>query len=233
MTDWELQGVMRRILLESLRTEIEQGLYDGELFEASRGHQRQMKAMLKDPLKWMKNKTKPFWKFVIQKIAVVLLVVSVSVGGLMAVSAPVRAAVIRWATEWYETHIAYRFSGEAHIGDMPDYEISELPESFKETDRYADSASVSVFYEDGQGGVVCFDYVFIQSGVGQIITGSKNIVEVTVDGSLGYLVLPTDNKDTTTITWIDQDANISFFIDTTLDEETAMKLAESVCLKFI
>lgn len=233
MTDWELQGVMRRILLDSLRTEIEQGLYDGELFEASRGHQRQMKAMLKDPLKWMKNKTKPFWKFVIQKIAVVLLVVSVSVGGLMAVSAPVRAAVIRWATEWYETHIAYRFSGEAHIGDMPDYEISALPESFKETDRYEDSASVSIFYEDGQGGVVCFDYVFIQNGVGQIITGSENIVEVTVNGSLGYLVVPTDNKDTTTITWIDQDANISFFIDTTLNEEIAMKLAESVCLKFI
>ena len=202
-----------------------------EVLSLSQAFERRMEKL------WRSKGSNPnnriVWKVAIQKIAVFLLVVSVSVGGLMAVSPPVRAAVIRWATEWYETYIAYRFSGEAHIGDMPDYEISELPESFKETDRYKDSASVSVFYEDGQGGVVCFDYVFIQNGVGQIITGSENIVEVTVDGSLGYLVVPTDNKDTTTITWIDQDANISFFIDTTLDEETAMKLAESVCLKFI
>lgn len=202
-----------------------------EVVSLSLTFERRMKKLWRSKVSNPNNQI--VWKVAIQKIAVFLLVVSVSVGGVMAVSPPVRAAVIRWATEWYETHIAYRFFGEAHIGDMPDYEISELPESFKETDRYEDSASVSVFYEDGQGGVVCFDYVFIQNGVGQIITGSENIVEVTVDGSLGYLVVPTDNKDTTTITWIDQDANISFFIDTTLDEETAMKLAESVCLKFI
>lgn len=202
-----------------------------EVVSLSLAFERRMKKLWRSKVSNPNNQS--VWKCAIQKVAAVLLVVSVSLGGLMAVSPPVRAAVIRWATEWYETYIAYRFSGEAHIGDMPDYEISELPESFKETDRYKDSASVSVFYEDGQGGVVCFDYVFIQNGVGQIITGSENIVEVTVNGSLGYLVLPTDNKDTTTITWIDQDANISFFIDTTLDEETAMKLAESVCLKFI
>ena len=44
--------------------------------------------------------------------AVILLVFSLSLGSLMAVSPTVRAAVIRWVTEWYETHITYRYSGE-------------------------------------------------------------------------------------------------------------------------
>ena len=51
-----------------------------------------------------------------------LLVFSLSLGSLMAVSQTVRAAVVRRVVEWYETHITYRHSGEQIAGDMPWYE---------------------------------------------------------------------------------------------------------------
>ena len=101
MTDQELDTLMRRVLLDSLKLDAE-STASGELaFEPTPRYQRQMAAMLKDPLKW----ERPLWKNVAQKIAVILLVFSLSLGSLMAVSPTVRAAVVRWVTEWYETHV--------------------------------------------------------------------------------------------------------------------------------
>ena len=54
-----------------------------------------------------------------------LLVFSLSLGSLMAVSQTVRAAVVRRVVEWYETHITYRHSGEQIAGDMHWYEIKD------------------------------------------------------------------------------------------------------------
>ena len=102
MTDQELDTLMRRVLLDSLKLDAESAA-SGELaFEPTPRYQRQMAAMVKDPLKWERRRARPLWKNVAQKAAVILLVFSLSLGSLMAVSPTVRAAVVRWVTEWYE-----------------------------------------------------------------------------------------------------------------------------------
>ena len=108
MTDQELDTLMRRVLLDSLKLDLE-GATGNELpFEPTPRYQRQMTAMLADPLKWARKRARPVWKKAIQKVAVILLVFSLSLGSLMAVSPTVRAAVIRWVTEWYEMHVTFR-----------------------------------------------------------------------------------------------------------------------------
>ena len=95
---------------------------DVPAFKPTHHYQRQIAAMLSDPLKWAQKRARgPLWKNVAQKAAVILLVFSLSLGSLMAVSPTVRAAVVRWVTEWYETHIVYRYSGEQITGEMPQY----------------------------------------------------------------------------------------------------------------
>ena len=52
MTDQELDTLMRRVLLDSLKLDAE-STASGELaFEPTPRYQQQMAAMLKDPLKW-------------------------------------------------------------------------------------------------------------------------------------------------------------------------------------
>ena len=58
-------------------------------------HQRQIKAMLKDPLNWSRKKARPVWKMVAQKVAIVLLVISVGFGTVMVASPTARAAFER------------------------------------------------------------------------------------------------------------------------------------------
>ena len=84
MTDQELDTLMRRVLLDSLKLDAE-STASGELaFEPTPRYQRQMAAMVKDPLKWERRRARPLWKNVAQKAAVILLVFSLSLGSLMA-----------------------------------------------------------------------------------------------------------------------------------------------------
>ena len=61
MTDQELDTLMRRVLLDSLKLDAE-STASGELaFEPTARYQRQMAAMLSDPLKWAQKRARPIW----------------------------------------------------------------------------------------------------------------------------------------------------------------------------
>ena len=231
MTDQELDTLMWRVLLDSLKLDAE-STASGELaFEPTARYQRQMAAMLKDPLKWERRRARPLWKNVAQKAAVILLVFSLSLGSLMAVSPTVRAAVVRWVTEWYETHIVYRYSGEDISGEMPHYEISGLPQGYTEIIRDVYEASVSVVYESPNGDMICFDYTHMQQGAANIIApGDDEIIDVTVNGIQGQLFLPHNSENAKTITWIDADSNLQFVVKAFCSETDILHMAENVCL---
>lgn len=235
MTDQELDTLMRRVLLDSLKLDTE-STASGELaFEPTPRYQRQMAAMLKDPLKWGRRRARPLWKNVAQKAAVILLVFSLSLGSLMAVSPTVRAAVVRWVTEWYETHVVYRFSGEQLSGEMPQYEITNLPEGYVEDERVDWPTYISIIYRkanDENAPWIYLRYVYMQQGtVNNIGTEGADIIPVTVNGIEGqlYLARNPDESDST-ITWIDPDKNIAFIVDAALDADSILHIAESVSL---
>lgn len=235
MTDQELDTLMRRVLLDSLKLDAE-STASGELaFEPTPRYQRQMAAMLSDPLKWERRRARPLWKNVVQKAAVILLVFSLSLGSLMAVSPTVRAAVVRWVTEWYETHVVYRFSGEQLSGEMPKYEITNLPEGYVEDERVDWPTYISIIYRkanDENAPWIYLRYVYMQQGtVNNIGTEGADIIPVTVNGIEGqlYLARNPDESDST-ITWIDPDKNIAFIVDAALDADSILHIAESVSL---
>ena len=235
MTDQELDTLMRRVLLDSLKLDAESAA-SGELaFEPTPRYQRQMAEMVKDPLKWERRRARPLWKNVAQKAAVILLVFSLSLGSLMAVSPTVRAAVVRWVTEWYETHVVYRFSGEQLSGEMPQYEITDLPEGYVEDERVDWPTYISIIYRkanDENAPWIYLRYVYMQQGtVNNIGTEGADIIPVTVNGIEGqlYLARNPDESDST-ITWIDPDKNIAFVVDASLDADSILHIAESVSL---
>lgn len=237
MTDQELDTLMRRVLLDSLKLNLE-GATGNELsFEPTPRYQRQMTAMLADPLKWARKRARPIWKKVIQKVAVILLVFSLSLGSLMAASPTVRAAVIRWVTEWYETHITYRYSGEQITDEMPQYEITDLPEGYVEAkgERVEWPSYVSIIYRnqsDDNAQWIYLRYIYMQQGtISNFEIENADVQPVTVNGLDGQLYLARNPEQSdSTITWIDPDKNILFAVDAALDANDILHIAESVSL---
>lgn len=233
MTDRELDRMMQRVLLDAIKRDCEKETDDVPAFKPTRHYQRQMAAMLSDPLKWARKRARPIWKSALQKVAMILLVFTLSLGSLMAVSPTVRAAVVRWVTEWYETHIVYRYSGEQITGEMPQYEIIDLPEGYIEDERVNWPSYVSVVYQNKDTGkTIYLDCTYMQQGsASDYVTDGVEVVPVTVNGLSGQLFLTDDWENKwNTITWNDAERNLQFEIDANVNRDVILHMAESISL---
>ena len=235
MTDRELDRMMQHVLLDAIKRDCEKETDDVPAFKPTRHYQRQMAAMVKDPLKWERRRARPLWKNVAQKAAVILLVFSLSLGSLMAVSPTVRAAVVRWVTEWYETHVVYGFSGEQIADEMPQYEVTDLPEGYAETERVEWPSYVSIIYQkvnDENAPWIYLQYIYMQQGASSNFEiENADIIPVTVNGLEGQLYLTKDSEQSdSTITWIDPNENILFAVSAALGADDILHIAESVSL---
>ena len=106
MTEQELDLFMRNVLLDAIALDEETNT-ETIPYTPSLHHQKQIKVMLKNPLRWARDRKQPVWKRALKRVAVILLVISLAFGSLMVVSPTARATFIRWVTEWYETHPQY------------------------------------------------------------------------------------------------------------------------------
>lgn len=238
MTDRELDRMMQHVLLDAIKRDCEKEADDVPAFKPTHHYQRQIAAMLSDPLKWAQKRARPLWKNVAQKATVILLVFSLGLGSLMAVSPTVRAAVVRWVTEWYETHVVYRFSGEQIADEMPQYGVTDLPEGYAETERVEWPSYVSIIYQnvnDENASWIYLQYIYMQQGASSNF-GIENadIIPVTVNGLEGQLYLTRDTEGAdSTITWIVPDENMLFAVSAALNANDILHIAESVSLSKI
>lgn len=236
MTDNELDHLMRNVLLDAIALD-EESYKDDTTFVPSSKYRHQMMAMLANPLKWAHRRARPAWKRVIQKVAMILLVFSLSMGSLMAVSPTVRATVVRWVTEWYETHILYRYLGEQITDVMPRYGISALPEGYEEVsgERIEETNYIHIAYQDSlhpNSQTIYFDYTYMQQGSGaDYSTENSNALQVSVNGVQGILFVSEEVENMwSTLTWIDERANLQFSIDAAMKSDDIIHMAESVKL---
>ena len=85
MTEKELDAFMSKVLLDAIAFD-EDRLEEKIPYAASARHRRQMRAMLKDPVRWTRERGKPVWKRVLQTAAVILLMLSLGLGSVMLAS---------------------------------------------------------------------------------------------------------------------------------------------------
>jgi len=232
MTDEELDSLMKRVLIDSIKLDLDaEDKLSAIDFEPSHRHQRQMKAMLRDPLGWARKKTRPVWKTAIQRVAIILLAISLGFGAIMVASPTARAAFTRWIREWYETHITYRYTGERTLDAMPRYEIAELPEGYFEYERVEKKNYTLIIYQNADSGEwISLHYTYMQQGFAiDFMVESEDIVPITVHRMAGELYLSKNlEEEDSTITWIDAEANLQFVVDAPFGREDILQIAESV-----
>ncbi len=98
-----------------------------------------------------KNRRKRRAHRVLNRVAIVFLVLLLGASAFLALHPEARAAFTNWVREFYQEAVVYHFYGMPENPD-PYYAPTWLPEGFEETDRDESKRSVLINYENKETG---------------------------------------------------------------------------------
>ena len=232
MTDQELDRIMRRVLIDSMKPGEERAGEDNSpVFAPSRRHKRRMRAMLANPSGWLRGRERPLWRQAVRRAAVLLVVCGMTLAGAMAFSPAARTAMVRWFVERPGNDIDYVYSGEQSTEPLPQYEITALPEGFVEVERDTAPSLVDVIYENESGDILYLDYIYMHQGaLTSFDTSDADVFDVTVGQLSGTFFKARTPGNMSTLRWIDQDLNLHFSVGGCFEKDVLLHIAKSVSL---
>lgn len=186
--------------------------------------------LLADPFGWAKRMARPVWKRAARAAACAALACLVTLGGLMAVSPTVRAAVLGWLREITENGIFYTALGNrdgAEDHEPPDWMLTDLPEGWALDSASDLGSSAEKQYRCGESWVrfICSypDEGTIGWGVGDPESGESRR-EVTVNGYTAGLY---GDERRAMLVWQDEDGTLFYFTSAHVDPDALVEMAAS------
>ena len=226
MTGHKENELLRDILLDAAAEEFAPEFSSTEQVETSLKFQKSMQSLLSNPK-----------KRAAKMVATIALIGILSFGMLMLISPKVYAAVVNWVTEWYDTYVMYRFSGEHTESDLPEYQLSYIPEGYHHDaeilstpNDYSRATSMRFMAYSGDHWLF-FQYGPMDSGSAMSIElENMSVSEISINGNPGQLYSSATETQSSCITWIDTKSNICFFIDCFLSDDELIYTAQNVSL---
>lgn len=168
-----------------------------------------------------------------QRVAGFILVLFIGFMIIFTASPTVRASVIGWIKEQYESYIEYFFPDKMHAQDAHDqYEITALPKDYSETQRFDTEGLCTVLYTNDNGDQIHFIYSKDPTTVNCIImTDESQLVTTYVADYPADLYLPNDTGISTTIIWYDVEKETAFYISALTNTATIIEYAESIAVQ--
>ena len=169
------------------------------------------------------------WPRVRSAAACFLLAVLLIGSAILTFSVEARAAFFGWVREQYDNIYEYFFEGEAAVTDPAKYELGWVPENCVFVTSYETAGGEVYIYTDERDTLIQFSYTSDPDNENLYIThnGAEEI-EVTVNDHPAELFISPSEENTDGIVWTDPDTNTLFFISGHFDQETFIRMAESV-----
>ena len=169
-----------------------------------------------------------------KRLAAIAAAFFVAMTMLLSFNTEVRAAVVTWFKEIFDTRIVYWFSGEK-TDTLPVFEITGLPEDYECIHDEATSNSHNYLYqkEDIVIDGFSFGYSFIQSDAPLSVTFPDDdftVTHVTINGCPGDLYISADPSESHALVWIDEPNGVVLTITSFLDPNVMLHIAETVKL---
>ena len=185
--------------------------------------------LLSDPIKWMKQRSAPIWKKTLQAVACVLLVCSLTLGTLMAVSPTARATVLSWLREIIGSSITYSSSSNWTKSEtLPsNWRITWMPENWELQDV---SDFGWKYHEiDGKGSLL---FTCVAPGDSELSTNvSSESDPDEIQKSIQVQGQPADyymSENNRVLLWENEAGHLMMLRGTHIDERDFLQIAESV-----
>ncbi len=168
-----------------------------------------------------------------RNIAAAFAVIILTAGIILASNAEARDRLLHWIKIHVNERIVYFFEGKPQTLTLQEFSLSYVPAGFEvfESSRL-DAMSSTCYFSEDMSGIIVFtysivedgDWISVQSSVGEVLHAE----EMSIHALPGVYYQDKTDADGNTLLWFDAENNIVFQIDSTLDRETILKMAESV-----
>ena len=197
----------------------------------SRRYQRAVRRMLKDPLRYAADYGRPVWFKALRTAAAVILALLVTFGTAMTIP-PVRAAVVKCFTTWYEEHISVRFPGDtsAAATTNPDnWNLAAIPEGYTETVLIDSVYHKKVIYTHDTEPTLYF-YVYLTTSSGNLRTDIEKSTQsiITLNGHNAYCFDGKTEEDFNTLIWYDKTQTYAFRLGGKVEMQMLLGIAYSL-----
>lgn len=191
MTEGEENIIIKGVLLEAISRDFSEELSNNKEVSVSPRFKRQMMAMMNNPNKWAERHKRDYRRRFVKVVATIVLTCSLPFGVLTVASPTVRAAVIDWVVEWYESSIIYKFFGESDSTKLPLYEVIDLPFDYTRIGIPQELPNnTEIIYENSDGEILRFEYMRVEEGSAIIIDAENmEVTEIGVNGCPGHAEL--------------------------------------------
>lgn len=178
----------------------------------------------------MRRANHPMFYRIMKKVACFVLVALIGFASLMAISPAVRATVIGWVKEQYDTFTSYFFQGDDIETDAADYELSKIPEGYRLLDRIDIPGSTTVLYANQNNQLLQINYTTDPNLDSLIVVHDSHVHSTVMIGNIvADLYTPTDTDQTTDLVW--EYENCLFSISGFLESDELILIAEDILKK--
>jgi len=197
----------------------------------SRRYQRAVRRMLKDPLRYAADYGRPVWFKALRTAAAVILALLVTFGTAMTIP-PVRAAVVKCFTTWYEEHIRVRFPGDSSAATTAkpcDWYLAGIPEGYTETVLVDSANHKKVIYTHDTEPTLYF-YVYLTASSRNLMTDIDNSIQsiITLNGHNAYCFDGNTEENFNILIWYDETQTYVFQLLGKAEIETLLDIACSL-----
>lgn len=177
------------------------------------------------------RKKKTVTKVWLSRVAGILLAILLAGSAVLTFSAEARAAFLGWVREQVDNFYHYFFEGEAAPSQPVKYELGWMPEGLEYVTTLDIDNGECFIYKDAKGLLIQFSYSPNGDNRSWGVDGVDDIQKtVKVNGNKADLYISRTDDQTSSIIWTNE-RNDFFALSGPFDEETLIKMAESVRAK--
>ena len=177
------------------------------------------------------RKTKSQAQLWLSRVACVLLAILLTGSAVLTFNTEARAAFFGWMRQQVETYYMYFFVGDTAPSTPVRYELGWIPDGLESVTTLDIDNGECFIYTDEQQMLTQFSYVLNGDTSNWSINGVNYIQKkVTVNGNPADLYISPSDAETSSIIWTNE-KNDFFTLSAPFDEDTLIKMAESVRVK--
>ena len=158
--------------------------------------------------------------------AVIAIVLCGSI--LMMLNTDVRAAVVGWIKETYNSFVRYSFASNVEPDAPLTYEITELPKGYTLLSKQETDAGNIAIYHNSDGQIMQFGCYSAESGMLFVGGSEYDHSQVRVSGRNADLYIAKDSAHSNTVVWGNANESMLFQLTAFLEKDVLLQVAESV-----